>query len=204
MSGEALQIRIFIACPRSGSTLLMRVFAESPACAVTSRLILMGDADSQAASRLDYSILENPSLHHVFTAAVNSGKKFLISREELGNESRNGDYLYDVFPPSAYPILRPVFFVRDPIRVFDSWKRVGWTDAGNLVDCFTHLFRMLGQAPPHDNWCLLYERLVCQPEVEVRRTCEHWGVPFSDTMLHFTQQFGSSFILLWREAARSV
>src|ERR1700760_3899949 len=35
------QIRFLIACPRSGSTLLMRIFAESPDCAVSSRLILM-------------------------------------------------------------------------------------------------------------------------------------------------------------------
>ncbi|KAK4147567.1 HAD-like domain-containing protein [Dichotomopilus funicola] len=117
----------------------MRIFAESPACTVTSRLILMGNANSNAAFRPDYSILENPSRHHVFADAMNSGKKFLISKEELGNDSGKGECLYDVCP---------------------RWKSMGWTDAGSLVGCFTNIFRMLGQAPSHDISCLLYERLV--------------------------------------------
>ncbi|KAH6618011.1 HAD-like domain-containing protein [Chaetomium sp. MPI-SDFR-AT-0129] len=203
LPGEGLPIRFFIACPRSGSTLLMRIFAESPACAVTSRLILMGNADSNAAFRPDYSILENPSRHHVFADAVNSGKKFLISKEELGNDSRKGECLYDVCPRWAYPIVRPVFIVRDPIRVFDSWKSMGWTDAGSLVDCFTNIFRMLGQAPSHDISCLLYERLVREPEGEIRRVCDRWGVPFSKNMLHFKQPFGSSFLFA-TERERSI
>lgn len=189
------QIRFFVACPRSGSTLLMRIFAESPACAVTSRLILMGNAGSRDIFSPDYSILENPSHHSVFISAVKSGKRFLICKEELGNNSQKGECLYDVCPtPSAYAMVRPVFLIRDPIRVFDSWKNVGWTDAQSLIDCYTNMIWMLHQAPSHAVSCPLYERLIREPQTEVKRICARWGVPFSETMLYFKQPFGSSFI----------
>ncbi|KAL8365182.1 hypothetical protein RB595_004135 [Gaeumannomyces hyphopodioides] len=128
-SRQAPQIRFLVACPRSGSTRLIRVFAESPDCAVTSRLILMGKAGSREVFRPDYSILENPHSHGVLAKPLESDKRFLISKEELGNSSEKGECLYDVCPtPAAYAITRPVFLICDPVRVFDSWKNVGWTD----------------------------------------------------------------------------
>lgn len=57
--GKEPQIRFLIAYPRSGSTLLMRIFAESPDCAVTSQLILMGNVGTSEGFRPDYSILDN-------------------------------------------------------------------------------------------------------------------------------------------------
>lgn len=194
-SSQVPQIRFIVACPRSGSTLLMRIFAESPVCAVTSRLILMGNAGSSEVFKPDYSILENPFHHNVFRNAMNSGKRFLINKEELGNNSQKGECSYDVCPSqSAYDMVRPVFLIRDPIRVFDSWKNVGWTDAQSLIDCYTNLFRMLDRAPSHAVSCLIYERLVQEPQTEIQRICARWGVPFSETMLEFLDPFGSSFI----------
>ncbi|UZP39552.1 hypothetical protein NXS19_007368 [Fusarium pseudograminearum] len=61
----------------------MRLFAENPACSVTSRLILMGNADSTEDFHLDYQILEDPSHHKVFINAMEGGKRFLICKEEL-------------------------------------------------------------------------------------------------------------------------
>ena len=194
---QNLQIRFFVALPRSGSTLLMRIFAESPSCAVTSRLVLMGNAGLREGFSPDYSILENPSHHSVFIRAAKSGKRFLICKEELGNNSQKGECIYNVCPtPSAYAMVRPVFRIRDPIRVFDSWKNVGWTDAQSLIDCYTDIFRILHQAPSSAVSCLLYERLIQEPKTEVERICARWGVPFLETMLHFKQSFGSSFIFL--------
>ena len=194
-SNQDPQIRFIVACPRSGSTLLMRIFAESPVCAVTSRLILMGKAGSRELFSPDYSILEDSSHHSVFVSGMNLGKRFLICKEELGNNSQKGECLYDVCPsPSAYAKVRPIFLIRDPIRVFDSWKNVGWTDAQSLIDCYTNMFGMLHRAPAHAVSCLLYERLIQEPETEVKRICARWGVPFSETMLNFEHSFGSSFI----------
>ncbi|KAF1988279.1 Haloacid dehalogenase-like hydrolase [Aulographum hederae CBS 113979] len=143
----------------------------------------------------DYSILENPSNHDVYNQAKKSGKRFLICKEELGNSSRKGECLYDVFPtPSTYTTVRPVFLVRDPIRVFDSWKNVGWTDVQSLVDCYDNMQRMLREAIFPKVSCLIYERLVEEPEAEVKRICGRWGVPFSESMLDFKKPFGSAFV----------
>ncbi|KAL8806597.1 MAG: hypothetical protein Q9182_001244 [Xanthomendoza sp. 2 TL-2023] len=189
------QVRFIIACPRSGSTLFMRIFAESPVCAVTSRLILMGKAGSGNSFSPDYSILEDPSSHKVFKSAMDSGKPFLVSKEELGNNTRKGECLCDICPhPSAYSMVRPVFLIRDPVRVFDSWKQVGWTDAQSLTDCYINVSRMLHEAPSDAVSCILYEKLIQEPHTEIERICRHWGVPFADTMLSFKHSFGSSFL----------
>lgn len=189
------RIRFLVACPRSGSTLLMRIFAESSVCAVTSRLILMGKAGSSEAFTPDYSILDDPSHHRVFIDATNLGKDFLICKEELGNNSQKGECLYDVCPnPSTYDMVRPIVMIRDPIRVFDSWKHVGWTDPQSLEDCYTNMFRMLQQASAEPVSGLVYERLIQDPRTEVERVCARWGVPFSENMLNFEHPFGSSFL----------
>jgi hypothetical protein len=121
----------------------------------------MGKAGESEVSSLDYSIVENPSHHTVFLSTMKSGKRFLISKEELGNNSQKGERLYNVCAtPSTYAMVRPVFLIRDPIRVFDSWKNVGWTDEQSLIDCSTNMFRMLHQAPSHAVSCLLYEYLI--------------------------------------------
>ena len=129
-SNQEPLIRFIVACPRSGSTLLMRIFAESTVCVFTSRLILMGNTGSRKTSSPDYSIIEKLSHRNVFVSAKNLGKRFLICKEELGNNCQKGECLYDVCPDSAAnALVRPIFLIRDPIQVFDSWKNVGWTDA---------------------------------------------------------------------------
>lgn len=182
----------------------MRIFAESSVCAVTSRLVLMGKAGSKECFAPDYSILEHPSDHSTFVSASESGKRFLICKEELGNDSRRGECLYNVCPnPSAYSMTRPIFLFRDPIRVFDSWKKVGWTDAQSLVDCYTNMFQMLLRAPLHAVSCLVYERLIQEPKTEIERVCARWGIPFSESMLTFTSPFGSAFTFL-NESERKI
>ena len=116
-------------------------------------------------------------------------------KEELGNDSNRRDCLYDICPsPSTYAMVRPVFLIRDPIRVFDSWKNVEGNDEQSLVHCYTNLLRMQHQAPAHVVSCLPYEHLIRESKREVKRTCARWSVPFSKTMLDFKKPFGSSFI----------
>jgi putative hydrolase of the HAD superfamily len=189
------EVRFFVALPRSGSTLLMRIFGEYSDAAVTSRLILQGNKDTGSTFHPNYSILENPQSHRVFIDAVKSGKKLIISKEELGNDRTKGECSYDILPnPEHYDMVRPVFLIRDPIRVFDSWKKVGWKSVASLIDCYDNLFRMLEQAPSQSVSCLVYERLIREPEKEIRKICARWGIPFSPSMLNFEKPFGSSFV----------
>ncbi len=70
------QIRFLVACPCSDSMLLMRIFAGSPVCEVTSRLILTSKVDKEGDLSPDYSILENHSHHDVYIDAMEPGKQF--------------------------------------------------------------------------------------------------------------------------------
>lgn len=168
----------------------MRVFAESSVCAVTSRLILMCSVSSisDAHFQPDSSIFTQTARHKVIIEAASKGKEFLICKEELGNIK--GECLYKLFPtPTAQEMVRPIFLFRDPVRVFDSWKKVGWTDIKSLIDCYSNMFGMLDDASP-----VLYERLICEPHREVMRICALWEIPFSESMLSFDKPFGSSFL----------
>lgn len=100
-----------IACPRSGSTLFMQIFAESPDDAVTSRLTLMGKAGPRETFRPDDSILENPYRHSVFVKAMYSGKRFIVfkvrTREQLSegrvSVRRVSNTLYTCDDPTRFP-----------------------------------------------------------------------------------------------------
>ena len=85
------ETRFLVSCPRSGSTLFMRIFAESSVCAVTSRLLLMGKSGDGEGFTPDYSILEDPSDHPLLREAATAGKRFLVCKEELGNDRRKGE-----------------------------------------------------------------------------------------------------------------
>lgn len=189
------KVRFFVALPRSGSTLLMQIFAEYPDAAVTSRLILMGNKGLGSTFRPDYSILGDPHNHRVFIDAAKSGKKLIISKEELGNDRTKAECSYSILPnPANYDMVRPIFLIRDPIRVFDSWKKVGWNSMASLIDCYDNLFRQLEQATSRQISCLVYERLIREPEKEVRKICSRWGIPFTPSMLNFEKPFGSTFV----------
>lgn len=190
-----LQVRCFIACPRSGSALLMRILSESPECAVTSRLIPTRAAAVTTEFPTDYSILQSLASHELVQRAIDNGKRILICKEGLDNEVDEGEFIYKPLPsPSQYATVRPIFLVRDPVRVFDSWKKMGWTDIQALVHHFSHLFRMLEQVDSSLISCLLYEQLAQQPRREMERVCAFWGIPFCHTMLQFSAPFASSFL----------
>lgn len=109
---------------------------------------MMGNAGVAEKFTRDYSILQNPSHHDAFIRALHAGKEFLICKEELENNKAKGECQYDIFSsPSAYDMVRPIFLVRDPIRVYDSWKKVEWTEMQSLIDCYVNIFRILNQAP---------------------------------------------------------
>ncbi|QDS77883.1 hypothetical protein FKW77_000431 [Venturia effusa] len=189
---EPTVVRMIVSSPRSGSTLLMRIFAESSDCAVTSRLILMRNYGSDPLFSPDYTILCSPKSLPVFQAATAEKKKFLITKEELGNDRLKGECSYKVLPNlKAYRQVKPVILIRDPIHTFESWKNVGWCDVDSLVECYQNMYQMLLTSPHGSAQYLLYERLIHMPHAVIERVCNFWGVPYSEDLLQFTKPFGS-------------
>ncbi|KAL2070250.1 hypothetical protein VTL71DRAFT_13276 [Oculimacula yallundae] len=197
------QFRALVACPRSGSSLLVNIFAELSVHVVSSNHILEDDSSSEVAST-DDSTLEEPSNHEVFGSAKDSGKCCLISKEDLEDRNLKLENLYDAqIILASYESQRPVLLIRDPIRVFASWKSLDWTDAQNLIDYYTSIFRMFHEAPANTVLCLLYEKLVRDPRTEITRICAHWRMTFSDSMLSFEKQPGCSSFLFSNACEKS-
>ncbi|KAM0671062.1 hypothetical protein ACQRIU_001457 [Beauveria bassiana] len=100
------------------------------------------------------------------------------------------------FAQSYYLARLPVHHPGLPASEYQANDPYAWAmlDAQSLIDCFMNIFRIIDEAPSHALSCVLYERLVQQPQSEVQRICARWGVSFSKTMLDFKKPFGSSFI----------
>jgi FMN phosphatase YigB (HAD superfamily) len=197
-SGKYVPLRLLAALPRSGSTLFMRAFRESQGCAVTSRLVLMGNYTTGGPFKPDYSIFQSPNRHEVYQRALQGGYNTLICKEELGHEKWKGECDFALIPgPASYEMTKPAFLFRDPIRVFDSWKFVGWTDIQSLVACYTNLYNLW--TSNNHTIALIYEDLIRNPRQIFQNLCLHWNVSFSEDMLSFRHPFGDFFFSSDRE-----
>ena len=138
-----LQVRLLVAVPRSGSTLLMRIFCEASSCSVTSRLVLQDNYSESASPKPDYTIFTSPTSHKVYQEALSKGSRILVSKEEFGHSREIGECGYVIIPDAAaYKATKPAFLFRDPIRVFYSWKALGWLDINSFVISYTSLYNM--------------------------------------------------------------
>ena len=188
------RIRILAAVPRSGSTLIMQVFGEAPECAITSRLVLMGNHGVHKDFRPDYTIFHNPESHPIYQEVRLSQKSILISKEELGHDCSKGECDYSIFPDNeSIRNTKAAFLFRDPIRVFDSWKAVGWTDIHSLLVAYRNLFNTWA-VNQQSAIAFTYEELINQPDETVARLCCHWNVSFSHQLFIFKNSFGSDFL----------
>ncbi|KAI4128367.1 MAG: hypothetical protein LQ338_002769 [Usnochroma carphineum] len=193
------KVRILAAIPRSGSTLMMRVFREAAECAVTSRLVLMGNYSSGAGFRPDYTIFHDPASHKVYQEAQASGKSILVSKEELGHDSSKGECDYDIFPDEASIMsTKAAFLFRDPLRVFDSWKAVGWTDIESLIIAYSNLYRTWSTSD-QSAIALTYEELISHPERTIKRLCRRFGIRYSHYLLSFHHPFAEFLFSSERE-----
>ncbi|MFP4386992.1 MAG: hypothetical protein ACLFP8_07265 [Alphaproteobacteria bacterium] len=150
-------LRVFVAAPRSGSTLFMRTMANCDDVAVTSRNVLMGlmkpraHGEARRDFQPDYSIFHDSS-HPVYGQAQKLGKRVVVSKEEFGNDRFTGTYdlnecNYDIFPDDESLLRsRPVFTFRNPLRVFDSWLARGWDDIESFFVSYKALIRSFERA----------------------------------------------------------
>lgn len=176
-------IHFIVACPCSGSTLLRRIFSESPACDTTSDLT---SAELQATTQITNSDSSpTKDVSGGISASPVSSKKHLVFIPQLQNSTERL-HTWDLLAKSFVHRSRPVYLIRDPVRVFDSWKDAGYTDIVPFIDCYADIIEQLNRTDGPDQACL-YERLIMRPDVEVQRICDLWGLPFSEDMLNLNQ-----------------
>ncbi|KAL8635116.1 MAG: hypothetical protein Q9226_009384, partial [Calogaya cf. arnoldii] len=142
----------------------------------------------------DYTIFQDPISHRVYQEARLRHKSILISKEELGHDYSKGECDYSIFPDDAsIEHTKAAFLFRDPIRVFDSWKAVGWTDIQSLLIAYRKLFNTWA-ASEQSSIAFTYEELIHQPEATIARLCRHWDITFSHQLLSFKHPFGNGFL----------
>ncbi|MCJ1251739.1 hypothetical protein MMC30_008976 [Trapelia coarctata] len=134
----------------------------------------------------DYRIFESPADHPVYKHALEEGFRTLVTKEELGHERHKGECNFQLIPDMAYSVVKPLFLFRDPIRVFDSWKNVGWQEIESLVMSYKTLHAHLSDK------CIsiIYEELIREPRYTLEAICAFWEIGFNNNMLHFKHHFG--------------
>ncbi|PVH98295.1 HAD-like protein [Periconia macrospinosa] len=166
------QIRFLIGCPYSGSTLLLRILAEAPECIVASRVVsTRNDADNT-----NFCIIAKP-------------ETVIAYQQSIENDMPRSNSAFSVLPPPInYTAAKPIFLIRDPIRIFDSWKHHGSANIQSFVDCCESLFSSMNKdiAPPH---VIVYEKLVQNPVAEISQVCEYWGIEYNASMPAFQKDF---------------
>ncbi|CAI6333521.1 unnamed protein product [Periconia digitata] len=185
VSASSRQIHFLLACPRSGSTLLMRVLAQAPNCDLASRVALKGNG------------LTDTDLILAYPDTVIAYQR--TTEEESRNVTARDTPTFTALPlPIDFTVARPAFLIRDPVRVFDSWKQQGWTDFQTFLNCFQHLFSSLDEhlSLPH---VLVYEKLVQNPAAEVSRLCDYWGLEYTANMTTISKAFPDFSINAERE-----
>ena len=129
---RTLQVRLLVAVPRSGSTLLMRIFCEASSCSVTSRLVLQDNYSEGASHKPDYTIFTSPTSHKVYQDALSKGSRILVSKEEFGHSREKGECDYVIIPEAA---AAPLTRLLNRHFCFDI--RFAFSIAGKLLDGWT-------------------------------------------------------------------
>jgi hypothetical protein len=87
--------------------------------------VLIGNYGKTGVFEPGYSMIETPESHMAYLSAMASGKHFLTNKEELGNDLHEGKCDYEISPDMPYGLVKPAFLLRNPVRIFASWKHVG-------------------------------------------------------------------------------
>ncbi|KAJ3576627.1 hypothetical protein NPX13_g3636 [Xylaria arbuscula] len=159
----------------------MKILAESSQCTVTSREEIKSATSDKAPLDNGDSLSHNLANSGIERSTTSDEKAFLIYKHEIGSGIITNTSTS--WPSPTLPEIMagaPVFLVRDPVRVFDSWKKRGCTDPKRLIDCFSDLFKLMKDGNANLASCALYEQLVHQPHREIEQICSYWGVPYRD------------------------
>ena len=192
------QLCVLVTIPRSGSSLLLRSFAQNAACEVTSQLILKGNQDLRSPFKPDLGVSGGLQLDKVCMEALERKCGTLITMEELGHEGRNGECDFDTLSRTApQASAKSAFLFRDPLRVYDSWKSLGWDHMSSFLTAYRNLARMWHES--RESTSCIYEELVRNQQLVLERLCQHCNLDFTDQMLVLNRPMENFLFLSERE-----
>ena len=212
--------KIVVACPRSGSTLIMRILSGLAGIRVTSRTIVMGNKYQTDNGDFvpDYRIFDGPNItdpHPVYKNKGYRDAKLIVSKEEYGNNINLGTpelnecnfHMFrsreDVFSS------KPVFIFRKPEDAYNSWLGQGWDRLPGFIEAYKALYRdfIFAKSQAPETPLCIYEDLIHSKEsakLIIMSICKYWGVEFDEKCIHFDGEGYLDRFLYWDERERGI
>lgn len=207
-------LAFLISPPRSGSTLLQRILAAHPdICTLPEPWIMLNACHGlrEAGVQADYEPALAARAVGGFLDAIGGGAQTyhdavramtdrLYAAALHGSGARvfldKTPRYFHILPElrAIYPGARYIFLLRHPLAVaasaLDTWfdgDVEAFRQNKNAVDCVAGPQRImealheLGDAAV----CVHYEKLIAQPETEIRNLCQRLGISFTPSMLDY-------------------
>lgn len=194
--------------PRSGSTLLQRILCSRPEISSAAEpwillpmlyalrpegvfaeyshrwthFALQDFFKELPNGKLDYLEAINLAVTSLYQKASDSSAQYFLDKTPRYDVI--ADEVIRTFPEGKY-----IFLWRNPLSVLasisETWGYGRWTMFKSKIDLYDGLARMIDAYEAHDAVALAlqYEKLVSNPEVELRRICEYLELKFDSSML---------------------
>lgn len=203
-------LRIVISATRSGSTALLHCFANNPHVDLAwHQPIKSGYRENGTFS---YEVFKGEG-------TVPAGEKRVwVAKETIGGFFR-AEASFSPFPSSevrddslmvgrwvvsrkSIQRLKPLVLIRDPLQVWNSIKKLNKMSAGvskyhshfdYFVDSYSAVAEFLFAAKEIGLpvFAVTQEMLGAAPQKVLPRICDKFGIPYSDAMVQWTEQYGS-------------
>lgn len=169
MEKNSSRTRLLVGLCRSGSTMLQKSLSHAGGVTTSRGLINYGGISQVP----DYSVLEG---------ALETEGTFLVHRENIGGPTVNHCRPSLVRNMSDIERTKPVVLVRDPLQVYDSWKRQGWGNLAFFLIAHQSLIEFR-ESTGQNGLSVTYEELTTYPQVILEDILTHWGMPFDEEMI---------------------
>lgn len=180
--------RLIIGTCRSGSTALLKAFAQHPNVHAVYQPIKTG-------MRLNEN--EAPDRSFFDGGCDKEGKDFTVAKETIGHRNL-AECLYNIFPDdSSVQATSPVFLLRDPVQTFQSWSNLGWGSLERFLASYHHVLNLAEIAGEicGEVETVVSENLSVDPEGILRSICKRWGMEYVDQLVNWTQNLGSGNLI---------